>query len=132
MKHKTDQPKDIEEALDKIENLLVEFFNLSYSIQNRLKAIPRYNYIITPYTVNIIENIKKAADSYNQVQTLFEMAASEVPMLMNTDEEAISKTTKKIIDIQLEIIELNISVKDFVKSIYDDNKSITEFINVLK
>lgn len=132
LKNKTDLPKDIEETLDKIENLLVEFFNLSYSMQNRLKAIPRYNYIITPYTVNIIENIKKAADSYNQVQTRFELAATEVPMLMNSDEEAISKTTKEIIDIQLEVIELNISIKDFVKSIYDDNKSITEFINVLK
>lgn len=132
LKHKTDLPKGIEETLNKVENLLIEFFNLSYSIQNRLKAIPRYNYIITPYTVNIIETIKNTADSYNQVQIQFELVASEVPMLMNADEEAISITTKEIIDIQLESIELNNSLKDFVKSIYEDNKSITEFINVIK
>lgn len=125
-------PKDIGETLDKVENLLIEFFNLSYSIQNRLKAIQRYNYKITPYTVIIMNNIKHFADSYNTLQTQFELAASEVPMLMYADEETIRLTAKEINDIQIEAIELNHSLQDFVKSIYDDNKPITEFIEVIK
>ena len=129
---KEELPKDIGETLDKVENLLIEFFNLSYSIQNRLKATQRYNYKITPYTVNIMNYIKHIADSYNRLQTQFELAASEVPMLMYADEEAIRLTAKEIIDIQLEAIELNHSLQDFVKSIYDDNKPITEFIEVIK
>ncbi|PLK68412.1 hypothetical protein CWN70_34130, partial [Klebsiella pneumoniae] len=99
---------------------------------NRLKAIQRYNYKITPYTVNIMNTIKHIADCYNRLQTQFELAASEVPMLMYADEEAIRLTAKEIIDIQLEAIELNHSLQDFVKSIYDDNKPITEFIEVIK
>lgn len=51
---------------------------------------------------------------------------------MYADEEALRITTKEISDIQLEAIELNNSLKDFVKSIYDDNKPINEFINVIK
>ncbi|CZW16945.1 hypothetical protein ABK836_16385 [Enterobacter hormaechei] len=125
-------PHHMTDTLDKVENLLIEFFNLSYSIQNRLKAIPRYSYIITPYAKNIIDNIKHTADSYNYLQIQFEQASSEVPMHMYADEEALRITTKEISDIQLEAIELNNSLKDFVKSIYDDNKPINEFINVIK
>ena len=129
---KEELPKGIGETFDKVENLLVELFNLSYSIQNRLKAIQRYNYKITPYTVNIMNNIKHFADSYNRLHTQFELAASDVPMHKNTDEEAITLIARKINDIQLEAIELNHSLQDFVKSIYDDNKPITEFIEVIK
>lgn len=125
-------PHQMGETLDKVENLQIEFFNLSYSIQNRLKAIPRYNYIITPYTVNIMNNIKHIADSYNSLQIQFEQAASEVPMLMHAGEEAISITKQEISNLQLETIELNNYLKDFVKSIYNDNKSITAFINIMK
>jgi hypothetical protein len=123
-------PSDIKEKLDNVENLLISLFNLSYSIQNRLKAIPRYNYVITPYTATITETIKKIADSYNSLQTQFELAASEVPITLYESEPVINKLMKEIIDIQLEIIELNNNLNDFVKSIYTDNKSIAEFIAI--
>lgn len=56
---KDELPSSMKETLDKVENSLVDFFNLSYSIQNRLKSVSRYNYVITPYTLNVAEEIKK-------------------------------------------------------------------------
>ncbi|CAM6652073.1 hypothetical protein ACERT0_004521 [Escherichia coli] len=125
-------PSDIKETLDKVESLLIEFFNLSYSIQNRLKAIPRYNYVITPYTVTITETIKRIADRYNSLQTQFELAASEVPISLYESEAVINKLMKEIFDIQLEVIELNNNLNNFIRSIYADNKSIAEFIAIKK
>lgn len=125
-------PSNIEETLEKLEKLLIEFFNLSYSIQNRLKAIPRYNYVITPYTLNVIDKIKNAADKYNNLQTKIEIAAHEVNSLVDADEKAINLTKEEISDIQRESIELNKKLSEYIKSVYAENKSIAEFMVIKK
>lgn len=123
-------PPNIEENLEKLEKLLMEFFNLSYSIQNRLKAIPRYNYVITPYALNVMDEIKKTADIYNNLQTQIEFAAHEVNSLVYADEQAINLTKAEITDLQRESIELNKKLSDYIKSVYAENKTIAEFIAI--
>lgn len=125
---KDELPSSMKETLDKVENSLVDFFNLSYSIQNRLKSVSRYNYVITPYTLNVAEEIKKTADNYNALQTKFELAASKVPMLLYADEQEINLANKEISDIQLKSIQLNMKLSNYIKSVYAENKSIDEFI----
>lgn len=123
-------PSNIEETLEKLEKLLMEFFNLSYSIQNRLKAIPRYNYVITPYALNVIDEIKKAADIYNNLQTQIEFAAHGVNSLVYADQQVIDSEKNEISDIQRESIELNMKLSDYIKSVYAENKTIAEFIAI--
>nr|WP_129951597.1 hypothetical protein [Rahnella sp. RFA10(1/100)] len=125
---KDDLPSNIKDTLDIVENLLIEFFNLSYSIQNRLKSISRYNYVITPYALNVAEEIKNTADNYNDLQTKFELSASEVTMLLCADEQAINLANKEISEIQIKSIELNMKLSNYIKSVYAENKSIDEFI----
>lgn len=122
----------MEENSEKLEKILIEFFNLSYSIQNRLKSIPRYNYVITPYTLNIIDTIKKTADNYNNLQIQIEQVTPEVDALVYADDQAINLTKKEVTEVQRESIDLNKSLADYIKSVYAENKSITEFIEIKK
>lgn len=128
LNNKNDVPSNIKESLGAIEGLLIELFNLSYSIQNRLKSVSRYSYINTNYTLDIINKIKHIADSYNDLQTRFELSASEVPMLMKADEQAIIITIKELVDVQNETIKLNMNLADFIRYIYTENRPISEFI----
>ncbi|CAI0858395.1 Uncharacterised protein [Serratia quinivorans] len=132
IKLKTGSPPNSKEDLRKLENVLMDFFNLSYSIQNRLKAIPRYNYIITPYASNLIDEIKTAADYYNNLQTQFEMAVHESDSMLYADAPAIELTTKEIKDIQRDSITYHRRLSEYIKSVYAENKSIAEFITIKK
>lgn len=125
-------PSNMEENSEKLEKILIEFFNLSYSIQNRLKSIPRYNYVITPYTLNVIDTIKKTADNYNNLQIQIEQVTPEVDALVYADDQAINLTKKEITEVQRESIDLNKNLADYIKSVYAENKSITEFIVIKK
>lgn len=125
-------PSNMEENSEKLEKTLIEFFNLSYSIQNRLKSIPRYNYVITPYALNVIDTIKNTADNYNNLQIQIEQVTPEVDTLIYADDQAINLTKMEITAVQRESIDLNKKLADYIKSVYAENKSITEFIAIKK
>ncbi|MEN4047050.1 hypothetical protein P9A10_00260 [Serratia marcescens] len=132
IKFKTGSPPNIKDDLSKLENVLIDFFNLSYSIQNRIKSIPRYNYKITPYASNLIDEIKYAADFYNNLQTQFEMAVCESDSLIYADDPAIDITLAEIKEIQRDSITCHRKLSEYIKSVYAENKSIAEFIAIKK
>lgn len=132
IRSKTGSSPSSKDHLGELENVLIDFFNLSYSIQNRLKSIPRYNYIITPYASNLIDEIKTAADFYNDLQNKFEMAVHESDLLIYADAPAIDLTLAEIKEIQRDSITCHRKLSEYIKSVYAENKPITEFIAIKK
>ncbi|HED6253324.1 TPA: hypothetical protein R5X33_001944 [Enterobacter cloacae] len=125
---KQEMPENMNELLVKIEGLMLDFYNLAFSIQISLKSLPRYNFTLTEYTNSIIDLLRSTCDTYNRNQFHFELAAHEVPALEYADPIAKTQTVNELINIRSEHIKLNKQLADFIKSVYEDNKPISDFI----
>lgn len=125
---KREIPEKMNDHLDTIEGLLLDFYNLAFSIQISLKSLPRYNFALTEYTNMIVETLKSTCDAYNHFHIQFEMAAHEVPALEYADTVVKDLAVSELSNIRLEYIKLNKKLSEFIKSVYEDNKPISDFI----
>ncbi|MCK4227625.1 hypothetical protein J2N90_04230 [Enterobacter asburiae] len=123
-----DAPENISERLDKIEELLLAFYNLAFSIQINLKSLSRYNFVMTEYTRSIVDLLRNTCNAYNLCQVQLEMAANEVPALGYSEPNIKSQTIEELVKTRLDYIRLNKNLGGFIKSVYEDNRSISDFM----
>lgn len=132
LKNRLGEPQSLSESINDIEKDLDELFTLSYSIVNRLNSVSRYNYTLTEYAKNITSQLQIILNEFNEIHEEILVFSSDIGMLYIADGTVIEDTMNEGRDIQKKVINLNIRVSQFIRSIHSENRPISDFIHYKK
>ncbi|MCE0826584.1 hypothetical protein LVQ78_11140 [Buttiauxella sp. A2-C2_NF] len=123
---------DINESLRdevyKLDSLMDEFANISYSVINSLNTIPRNGFALSNYSCSIIDILKNTNREYGNIYNLFLSSYFEVDSLIHADRQAKDLTIDEFLEFKKQVTELHKKVSDLIVATYSNNYSTDKFI----
>ncbi|AXZ47390.1 TPA: hypothetical protein ACPYV3_002834 [Citrobacter freundii] len=125
--HKEKELAIINAIIESLESSIDDLFSKAYSIIDQLKSISRNGYATTPYTNSIIDELKNATNSYNDIYMNIITVRAEIELLYEADQVAIDLTVVEINDIENSSLEIGAKLDDFLSRVFDNNKPVADF-----
>lgn len=120
--------ESLRNEVHKLDNLMDEFANLSYSVINSLNTIPRNGFELSNYSCSIINILKDTNREYGNIYNLFLSSYFEVDSLIHADRQAKDLTIAEFLEFKNQVTETHRKVSAFIISTYSNNYSTDKFI----